>query len=103
VYFTPRIVGLSWPFQGGRGFGPARSCFEVLAMIAEPKSTDKIASRMLARYGVRFIWDTHVAAAAAYGLGQLSIAADLTEIAEAAEQHWLETMNELGPAHPLSR
>ena len=55
-------------------------------MIAEPRLTEEIASRMLARYGIRFIWEAHVAAAAAYGLGKLSIAADLTEIAEAAEQ-----------------
>ena len=72
-------------------------------MIAERKSTEEIASRMLARYGIRFIWEAHVAAAAAYGLGKLSIAVDLTEIAEAAEQHWLETTNELGLIQPLSR
>lgn len=71
-------------------------------MIAERRSTEEIASRMLARYGIRFIWDTHVAAAAAYGLGKLSIAADLTDIAEAAEQHWLETRNALGPIRSLS-
>ena len=63
-------------------------------MIAEPRVTEKIASRMLARYGMRFIWDTHVAAAAAYGLGKLSIAADLTELAEAAEQLWLQSVRD---------
>jgi len=46
---------------------------------------------MLARYGVAFIWDTHVAAAAAYGRGKLSIADDLTEIGKAAEEIWLAT------------
>ena len=46
---------------------------------------ERLASRMLARHGSAFIWDTHVAAAAAYGLGELAIAEDLTEIAEAAE------------------
>ena len=28
---------------------------------------EKIATTMLAQYGIKFIWDTHVAAAAAYG------------------------------------
>jgi len=46
---------------------------------------------MLARYGVAFIWEAHVAAAAAYGLGKLEIAEDLTEIADAAEREWLAT------------
>ena len=61
-------------------------------MITEPKSAEKIASHMLERHGLAFIWDTHVAAAAAYGLGQLSIAEDLAEIAEAAEQLLLQSM-----------
>ena len=65
-------------------------------MIAEPRLTEEIASRMLARYGVGFIWETHVAAAAAYGLDKLSIAEDLTEIAEAAEQLWLKNTWEEG-------
>lgn len=33
-------------------------------MIANPTSTENIAARMLARYGIGFIWDTHNAAAA---------------------------------------
>jgi hypothetical protein len=44
---------------------------------------------MLALTGITAIWDTHVAAAAAYGLGRPDIAANLTEIAEAAERLWL--------------
>jgi len=34
---------------------------------------------MLDRNGIAAIWDTHIAAAAAYGLGNREIAADLTE------------------------
>jgi hypothetical protein len=59
-------------------------------VITEPSSAEKIASRMLARYGIAFIWDAHVAAAAAYGLGNQSVARSLIEIAEAAEQEWLQ-------------
>lgn len=58
-------------------------------MIAQREPVQKIASRMLARYGMVFIWDTHIAAAAAYGLGNKVLAEDLTEIAEAAEEVWL--------------
>ena len=58
-------------------------------MIAETTPIQKIASKMLARYGIAFIWEAHVAAAAAYGLGKLSVAKDLTEIAEAAEREWI--------------
>ena len=50
---------------------------------------EKIAATMLAQYGIKFIWDTHVAAAAAYGLGNNALAEDLIEIAEAAEEAWL--------------
>jgi len=59
-------------------------------MIAQREPAQKIAATMLARYGMVFIWDTHIAAAAAYGLGNKGIAEDLTEIAEAAEQVWLQ-------------
>ena len=59
-------------------------------MIAETTPIQKIASKMLARYGIAFIWDTHIAAAAAYGLANKGLAEDLTEIAEAAEQVWLQ-------------
>jgi hypothetical protein len=50
---------------------------------------ERLAPRMLDRNGIAAIWDTHVAAAAAYGLGNREIAADLMEIAEAAERLWL--------------
>ena len=55
------------------------------------ETCDYLAAKMLARYGNKFIWDTHVAAAAAYGLGNLRIAEDLLQIAEAAEKLTLET------------
>jgi len=53
-------------------------------------SARKIARRMLAQHGIAAIWDTHVGAAAAYGLGNPDIAASLIEIAEAAESEWLQ-------------
>ena len=53
-------------------------------------AAEKLASRMLAEHGVAFIWDTHVAAAAAYGLGEPDVARALIEIAEAAENEWLQ-------------
>lgn len=75
-------------------------------MITEPKSAETIASRMLDQHGLAFIWDAHIAAAAAYALGKLSIATDLIEIAEAAEQLWLKNMRDQvagwKPADPAS-
>ena len=61
-------------------------------------SAERIASRMLARTGIAAIWDAHVAAAAAHGLGQPDIAAELTEIAEAAERLWLARTHRVAPA-----
>jgi len=52
-------------------------------------TAEKLASRMLAQTGIAAIWDAHVAAAAAYGLGKPDIAAELLKIAEAAERLWL--------------
>ena len=51
-------------------------------------TADKLASRMLALTGIAAIWDAHLAAAAAYGLGKHEMAASLIEIAEAAERLW---------------
>jgi hypothetical protein len=53
---------------------------------------------MLARTGIAAIWDAHVAAAAAHGLGQPDVAAELTEIAEAAERLWLARTHRVAPA-----
>jgi hypothetical protein len=58
--------------------------------VIDQLAAEKLASRMLAEHGVAFIWDTHVAAAAAYGLGEPDVARDLVEIAEAAENEWLQ-------------
>ena len=58
-------------------------------MMIKDSAAEKVAAKMLARYGIVFIWDTYIAAAAAYGLGNLSIAAELIEIAEAAEREWM--------------
>jgi hypothetical protein len=44
---------------------------------------------MLARDGIAAIWQLHLAAAGAYRAGEASIAASISEIAEAAEQAWL--------------
>ena len=52
---------------------------------------EQIAAPMLTQYGIKFIWDTHVAAAAAYGSGNNTLAEDLIEIAEAAEEVWLHS------------
>ena len=74
---------------GRAGLWP-RSFLQGQLMIAHREPVQKIASRMLARYGMVFIWDTHIAAAAAYGLGNKVLAEDLIEIAEAAEEVWLQ-------------
>jgi hypothetical protein len=50
-------------------------------------TADKL-RRMLAHNGIAAIWDFHVAAAAAHGLGKHDMAASLIEIAEAAERLW---------------
>ena len=64
------------------------------SMISADGIKSKIASKMLARYGIAFIWEAYVAAAAAYGLGKLGAAEDLTQIAEAAEREWLNALRD---------
>ena len=59
-------------------------------MVIEPTVTETIASRILAHTGIAAIWDAHVAAAAAHGLGKIDAAASLLEIADAAEREWLK-------------
>ena len=65
-------------------------------MIGEP--AERLAFQMLAHTGIAAIWDTHIAAAAAYGLGKPDIAAGLIEIAEAAERLWLARTDAKEPA-----
>src|SRR5689334_14309840 len=51
-----------------------------------PQATaERIASRMLAMSGVQAIWDLHLAASAAHGLGRDDVAESLIMMAEAAE------------------
>lgn len=57
-------------------------------MIAEIASSERIAARLLVRFGVPVIWDAHLAAAATYSLGQVDVADEITEIAKAAEREW---------------
>ena len=57
--------------------------------MSKPRFAERYALQLLDGHGIAAIWDTHVAAAAAYGLGKLNVAASLTEIAEAAEQEWM--------------
>ena len=59
-------------------------------MITERGQAEKLASKMLAEHGIAAIWDIHVAAAAAYGLGRTDVATSLIEVAEAAEREWLK-------------
>ena len=59
-------------------------------MVTGNIGADEIAARLLAQHGMKVIWDTHVAAAAAHGLGNNALAEDLIEIAEAAEEVWLQ-------------
>jgi hypothetical protein len=44
------------------------------------------ASKLLALYGVKAIWDIHLVAAAASGMGEPELAASLINLAEAAER-----------------
>ena len=48
--------------------------------------TEKLALKILANEGIEAIWRLHVSAAEAYRDGFPSIAASVTEIAEAAEE-----------------
>lgn len=50
----------------------------------------EFASRMLAQHGVATIWDFHIAAAVAHEFGNKAVAASLIEMAEAAEEEWMQ-------------
>jgi hypothetical protein len=56
----------------------------------------RLAASMLDSSGIKAIWDAHLAAAAAYGLGKHDLAETLVEIAEAAEREWTRR-EELAP------
>jgi hypothetical protein len=57
--------------------------------MARPTLAENLAVTILAREGIAAIWQLHTAAAEAYRTGRLSVAAAISEIAEAAEQAWL--------------
>jgi hypothetical protein len=59
------------------------------SVITKPTTGETIASITLAEHGITAIWDLHVAAAAAFGLGRFSVAATLIEVADAVELEWL--------------
>ena len=58
------------------------------------KLAEKIATTMLARDGVAMIWRLHIDAARAYRIGHPKAATAIVEIAEAAEEVWLEAKGE---------
>ncbi len=47
---------------------------------------EKAASKLLAAYGVKAVWEMHLAATAASGRGKPELAASLVGVAEAAER-----------------
>jgi hypothetical protein len=57
--------------------------------MSRPTLAENLALTMLARDGIAAIWQLHLAAAGAYRAVEASIAASISEIAEAAEQAWL--------------
>ena len=54
--------------------------------MARPTLAENLALTMLARDGIAAIWQLHLAAAGAHRAGEASIAASISEVAEAAEQ-----------------
>jgi len=57
-------------------------------MMLPHTESDKLARSLLAKQGVGAIWKLHQAAAAAHRAGFRLSAADLIEVAEAAERAW---------------
>jgi hypothetical protein len=53
-------------------------------------SVEKAALKLLGTFGMRAIWDLHLAATAAYDMGNPELVANLTELAEAAERCWMQ-------------
>jgi hypothetical protein len=53
-----------------------------------PSTFETVAARMLARDGVKVIWQLHLRAAAAYGRGNWLSALALVGIADTAERFW---------------
>jgi hypothetical protein len=55
-------------------------------MSSHRTSLEKAATKLLATYGVKAIWDVYLAAAAAHGMGEPELAGSLIKLAEAAER-----------------
>jgi hypothetical protein len=63
---------------------------------------ESVAQELLARDGIGVIWDAHVAAEAAYRVGNVRAAYILLNIADAAETIWRgKSPNETSVARPL--
>ena len=77
----------------------SRDCGPLLpgARMVTRRLAEKLACDLLARDGIKAIWDLHLAAAAAKGAGKLDVAASLIEIADAAERLWKRQEAEEGP------
>ena len=58
--------------------------------------TDGIASRMLARHGISAIWELQVTAAIVYRTGNRTAAECILEMADAAEQEWMQVADNFG-------
>ena len=52
---------------------------------------EKAATKLLAVYGRKAIWDMHLAAAAAHGMGEPELATSLINLAEVAEEYLLRS------------
>jgi hypothetical protein len=55
-------------------------------MGSHPAPLEKAATKLLATYGVKAIWDMHLTAAAAHAMGEAELATSLIDLAEAAER-----------------
>jgi pantoate kinase len=60
------------------------------------KEADKLARSLLAKQGIGAIWRLHQAAAAAHRAGFPFSAADLIEVADAAERAWMNDARRKG-------
>jgi hypothetical protein len=50
---------------------------------------DDAASELLSTHGMKAIWDLHLVAAAANGMGEPELAASLVKLADLAEREWI--------------
>src|SRR5438477_13101892 len=86
------------PYRGRQSFSLASSSSAPGCAIGGTELqilTQKLARSILAREGIAAVWQLHVAAADAHRTGHPRSAAALLEIAEAAEEGWLEAREHL--------